>query len=212
MPRATSASIPGHDVAVVAAAPVVDVGAQELLAVVRAAARIRIEHGPALARPQLTAFQAAHAIVVHVRAGWPAVGDDQERIPLARFEADRLEQHAFDRPPVALPGDDLAGAERELGRLRVRGRQPVEGAEVRAGHVDVVRRLGRVLQDRDDRPVTALRAELQGAAFGEGGVSRGGDVVREHGGVGTLTRREDDAAAIRAPLRRRGFEIERRRR
>ena len=69
---------PRHDVAVVAAAPVGNVAAHELLAVVAAAARIRIEHGPALAGPELPAVVDADLEAVGVRAGRAAVDVHQQ--------------------------------------------------------------------------------------------------------------------------------------
>src|SRR4029453_18005019 len=85
----------GYDVLEVAAAPVVDVGRQRLLAVVRAAARVRIKHRPPLAGPHLPAFETAEAEAVHIRAGGTAVRHHQRRVALAGLEADRLQQHAF---------------------------------------------------------------------------------------------------------------------
>src|SRR5262249_5495484 len=104
----------GHDVAVIAAAPIVDVRAQELLAVVRAAARVRIEDRPSFAGPHLTAFEPADAIAVHVSAGGSAVSDGEHWILFARLIADRLEQDALHFEAIAaLPRDDFRFAQGE---------------------------------------------------------------------------------------------------
>ncbi len=128
----------GHDVLVVAAAPVVDVVPQKLLAVVRAAARVGIEHRPALVGPHLPTLEAAQAEAVHVCTGGATVRHHQRRMLGARRVAHRLQQHALHLHAVgAFPGDHFGVALRQLSKLRVRDRQLAEGRERRIGDEDL---------------------------------------------------------------------------
>ena len=119
-----------HDVAIVATAPVVHVGLQRALAVVGGPARIRVEHRPAPARPDLPALQASEPEAVHVGPGRSPVRHDQQGIAASGRVVHRQQQHALDFEPVmALPGDDLGPALPDLAELRIRGSQAPGPAE-----------------------------------------------------------------------------------
>src|SRR5688572_25675281 len=98
----------GHDVAIVAAAPILDVRAHELLAVVRRAPRVGIEDRPPLAGPELAGRSIARLEARAGHASGTSVRLDDERITPAGLVADRLDENPFHGRAVrALPSHDL---------------------------------------------------------------------------------------------------------
>ena len=189
---------PGHDVVVVGDAPRVDVGVHERLAVVGAAAEVRLEDDVAVAREEL----GGSVERLERRPGGAAVGVDDERPGAALLVADRLRQHPLDRLAVAVrPADGLDRAELDVlvTEPRVRVGEP-DRFPIGRCRVD----LGGPIRARADphppRPVFRERPGAVAPARGRGGDHRARlDADPEQAGGRALAGGPVDEPSVRRP-------------
>src|SRR5215813_3885576 len=97
----------GHQVSVIAAAPILVIRVAELLAVTRRAARVASQNRVAARVEDRCRIEVgAGGEVLREDAGRTAVNDQQQRDTRARAIIDRIVQYAFDLSPIlALPSN-----------------------------------------------------------------------------------------------------------
>jgi len=123
----------------------------EALAVAGAAAVVHLQDQRAARRPDVRRVVAGVGQEEHrpVDAGGPAMDDAEEGVSFGRVEVGRLDEHALDGLAVpAGPGDKLAGAQDEAGRLGVEVGEAARRERLRRGHENFRERVGGAGEER----------------------------------------------------------------